>query len=176
MLLQPAEVVQIAGGNRVCVDARNAQTVLDQTARQTHGSGRCGVVDGNFRIPQKRLCVPQRLLRARFVFCRVIGYVERRAEGLKISADDLRRVAQGQIQECSAEAVCKRLPARFCRGIVGDVKRGRRHVLIVFIGSALRDIAQRALRQTNDFDKLGGFIGFKAVSEDVDACVLRARL
>ena len=120
--------------------------------------------------------MPQRLLRARFVFCRVIGYVERRAEGLKISADDLRRVAQGQIQKRSAEAVCKRLPARLCRRIVGDVKRGRRHLLIVFIGSALRDIAQRALCQADDFDKFGGFIGFKAVSEDVDAQILRARL
>ena len=110
-----------------------------------------------------------------FVFGRVIACSERLAERLQVPPDGFCRMAQGQIQKRSAEPVRERFAARLCGGIVGDVKRRRGHFLIILIRLADRDIAQRPPRLADDFHEFGRFVGRKAVSEDIDPVVLRAR-
>ena len=56
------------------------------------------------------------------------------------------------------------------------MKCRRGHFLIILIRLADRDIAQRPPRLADDFHEFGRFVGRKAVSEDIHAIVLRARL
>ncbi len=139
------------------------------------GSRRCRVVDGDLRLAQKLLRVKERLLRSCFVFGRVTSLFQRLAERSKVFPNGFCRMAQGQIQNVPPSRFESASPPAFAGGL-WRCEAPTRPFLIILIRLADRDIAKRPPRFPNDLHELGRFVGRKAVSEDIHAVVLRARL